>query len=705
MSTYINNKLFAYVSTYDIAKRKAEDIYSYYPNSLVFIGNEGIIWQPLTNTYIGLGASAYSYLNTWIDKTYKYADDAYNRVTIDTINGVGPDATKNITFTTSHDDLATFKEDTSNSNTIQLDLGGLNSKLNTQGLNSKAFAVENTTKQINTLYQLLLGSDKDPNQIYVEHELNHFFDPATDEVFNKPALWIDVFGNKLYTQVKLAYIGAYTGYINNDVNNSYSYNQYQIQDALNSYTVYETFTADSTGNIITIQSGISENHDHGTETIGSGISYIIYSQPTGKINSYAPNISITDSIDTIREIAYILDIITDDKNDNGISLAYSIVETYTGLQDEISYRKGEDANIRKEMVKGVSISGNDYLNVVELNSYTYNGLKTGAITSQLSINVAEVGINKTDNSKNHEVGYFDDSNKWHWIYEYPNSYNYTKTYQILPTDIDSETLENYSYNGVPEDLSNYIKFHAENTNTQTPVIENHHYYTIQDGKYKKYTGQYCPSQAYFEIIPYKDKYEYTNGNLDNANKLLTTVEWVSSYVAILNSYVNNLKISDKISSYLINNLPKHTSYIHLNKDTQTNTYKAGIITDLTPVIDETGIKINATYTPFENDILEININHNVGSDPFYKSANSDLELGEENENVYIRTRHTLNLTYTLLIDTLDNSYNISQTSLNSYDGFASANNVSQTFTNMFTWYKISENNGTIEDHIYVANAG
>lgn len=658
MSTYINNKLFTYVASYQSAIDNASLIKNNYPNSLVFIGDERIIWQPLTNSYIGLGSTAYSYLNTWINNTYAYAETAHQRLTVDTINGISPAANNNITFNTSRTDLAIFKEDLSNSNTIQLNLDGLNTKLDSQGLNSKAFAVENTTKQINTLYQLLLGSDKNPEDIYVEHELDHFIDPATHETFDGAGLFIDTDGTPTYKSVKLSY----------DSTN----NQYQIIDAINPSTVYETFTSDSNGNI-TVVSGPTE-HDHGTETIGSGITYVVYSRPTGNTSSYT-NYSIVDSIDTINEIAYILDKITDGDT-TGISLAYNIAETYTGLQTEIADRKDEDTNIRKEMVKGVSISGNPYLNVVELNSYTYNGLKTGAITSQLSINVAE--------AVNHQVGWFDSSDNWHWIYEDHSTYAYTQALQVAPVNIDNETLK-YYFDKEPGTYDEYIVVHASN-DSGNALDSNSILYTFNTFTQtftKNTSATTLPNEKCIEVKSYVDKYEYANGNLSNGDKLLTTVDWVSSYVAVLKNEFDALDVDNDISSYLTDNVKFPKITYDISKDSHDSTYYS-IITSLTPVIDNNGIKVEATYIPITRDLINIDIvQNNDTTKPFNVSYTSALTT---NANAFTYTTHNIQLSYALLTDTLATPSSLTAAGWNNYDGFASAHDVSQTFTNMFTWY-------------------
>ena len=59
----INNKLFAY--TY--AKINDAELLKQYENSLIFIGEEQQIYQPLTNTYIGIGKSAFTELENQIN--------------------------------------------------------------------------------------------------------------------------------------------------------------------------------------------------------------------------------------------------------------------------------------------------------------------------------------------------------------------------------------------------------------------------------------------------------------------------------------------------------------------------------------------------------------------------------------------------------------------------------------------------------------
>ena len=53
------NKMFAYVPN---KSDLTVDNINLYSNSLIFIGDENQIYQPLTNTYIGIGKTAYNNL-------------------------------------------------------------------------------------------------------------------------------------------------------------------------------------------------------------------------------------------------------------------------------------------------------------------------------------------------------------------------------------------------------------------------------------------------------------------------------------------------------------------------------------------------------------------------------------------------------------------------------------------------------------------
>ena len=61
MSTKIGNKLFAYHSSYDWVKQNADSVKTQYPNSIVLIGDEQMLWQPLTNSYVGVPYSKFAY--------------------------------------------------------------------------------------------------------------------------------------------------------------------------------------------------------------------------------------------------------------------------------------------------------------------------------------------------------------------------------------------------------------------------------------------------------------------------------------------------------------------------------------------------------------------------------------------------------------------------------------------------------------------
>ena len=60
----INNKLFAY----SYLKVNDANLLKQYENSLIVIGSEQQIYQPLTNSYIGIGLTAYNNLQAYISQ-------------------------------------------------------------------------------------------------------------------------------------------------------------------------------------------------------------------------------------------------------------------------------------------------------------------------------------------------------------------------------------------------------------------------------------------------------------------------------------------------------------------------------------------------------------------------------------------------------------------------------------------------------------
>ena len=66
----ITDNLFGYIAH---KSDMTEDVTKKYQNSLIFIGDENQIYQPLTNTYIGVGYSAFNNLrNSIVDSSHAY---------------------------------------------------------------------------------------------------------------------------------------------------------------------------------------------------------------------------------------------------------------------------------------------------------------------------------------------------------------------------------------------------------------------------------------------------------------------------------------------------------------------------------------------------------------------------------------------------------------------------------------------------------
>ena len=98
-SNYIGQKLFAYVSH---GKNINDRIRQKFAKSLIFIGDEGQIYNPLTNTYVGIGQTAYTNAVTYIEEAHEKIDALNKMLTSSMVTSIyanwGEDTWRDMTY-------------------------------------------------------------------------------------------------------------------------------------------------------------------------------------------------------------------------------------------------------------------------------------------------------------------------------------------------------------------------------------------------------------------------------------------------------------------------------------------------------------------------------------------------------------------------------------------------------------------------------
>lgn len=84
-SNYIGQKLFAYISH---GKNINDRIREKFSKAMIFIGDEGQIYNPLTNTYIGIGQTAYTHAISYIEEAHQKIDNLNKMLTSSMVTSI-----------------------------------------------------------------------------------------------------------------------------------------------------------------------------------------------------------------------------------------------------------------------------------------------------------------------------------------------------------------------------------------------------------------------------------------------------------------------------------------------------------------------------------------------------------------------------------------------------------------------------------------
>lgn len=560
----INNKLFAY----SYAKINDADLLKQYENSLIFLGYEGQIYQPLTNTYIGIGKTAYNnlvnqindvtgnkisevvdYLNkTNTGKIYaQYSDPEFNNLypgggsgNIGSFNTDIYDA--NNIYTTSNEIV--LRGANQFTGIPVADMGGLQNVFANSGINVSIkrgaqhvidvnpvtgeenvayfetsyitiddsytwsyignvnayitnYAQKIAVDQANRVYKNLLGINDD---VHIEKGFNEAF---TFNTLTNELVTMD--GGQVFVKVKGPNYGDSAGQSLTD----FTFEPVTIDNSLGQMTIGEgnnklvIFKRDTTTgqwkpwtegeqgcpdftNTFSFVEGDGSMAYYNWDGDGDDYKeYVpIFYQKDSSYTAYT-NINIADGINTIKEVAYILDLITDGTADDGINLTYNIVQN----GKDITYLLNWKEEIGDHSVTSITAEDNDS-NLITLTQYSVDhkgeGETTGDVVIETKLNVAPVipnrsyikGYDTNDDPiyGNRDYAVYDpdlltDAEQflytYQWIYN-PNystsTGNFTSTAESGPTYVGGW----FTYAGWQANKSNYLvennRFIADGSN-------------------------------------------------------------------------------------------------------------------------------------------------------------------------------------------------------------------------------------------------
>ena len=456
----IYEKIFTYIESKSALNTIGPDILKQYENSLIFIGDQKQIYQPLTNTYVGIGVDAFNALQQQINQsgnnltafnTYMHSDvvnhlygqyspedlavfvhltqqsnnintlannnsdnsninfnnyqylSSTNRNVI--VKGIYDYDVENPYSNTYHDvnittngeyshvypksdDPTFFSYGTSGINVKVRHTGAwrssgptddypygfsywdgqdiltIDDKLtwsyiahNTAYLKNYARAI--AAEEANRIYHNLLGEDVE----YISKNLNNilYYDSDSGNISN----------NNVY--VKNLDASTDTGYGFTQVNVTQNSSIYELSIAGTVIATYDpvdghvSLVNNIDTALATIGITLSDNDGCVKDDLGNIIEIIWYTEDP---NSTSPfNYDLADGIQTIKEVAYILDTITDGDGDDGISIAYNIKQNHDDIV-LLQEWQTETANPSTSNLVTSFNSSSNLSNFILLNSYS-----------------------------------------------------------------------------------------------------------------------------------------------------------------------------------------------------------------------------------------------------------------------------------------------------------------------------------------------
>jgi len=639
----LGNKFFSYIEK---ANELTQDMINQYNSSLIFLGDEKQIFVPVINTYVGLGQTAYSYiLNKFKLTDINFADyDNYihhDTVTsiyaqfspqdlqtaIDAKTGSNKQITvRGITIGNEKKVIETIfkanknvvvkglnQEDELNETINSNILSGINVSISHNSalregvykLNGKNysytyydpydvitvddsktwayigesntyifdFVTKFATSQANRVYKNLLGEDDS----FIEKQFDEAFhlDTTTGQLIEFEDVYVKWY-DATYKPVVVE---------NTD-------DGYRIKVANSGQIIYSTISTDTVVDITQILAGpnstsTAKGSKYGGYWTGANGNVPVWYHLE---NTGTSTIDIVDGIQTLKEVAYVLDRITDgtDTGNDGISLAYNIAQNYRDIKELQTWRD----RIGNETVSSFKSESN-----TDLLTVTYYSVDQWNSSDEKAVGHVKLDLDLTM-AQTYVLGGIT-----YAAYLATNQVPDDQTTYFIKHD-DETNLNNYIslYNAgkagqLHQDLINLIK----EQNPQATSVSSWIITTDNTGKITANVGQpiavnsltYLSDETRYIYFPYtKSNYVF--------NKGLTDVDWVTTYVGW--TAYNILFRVDQINEDLSTTIQNE-----IDKLDYTDTDKSNLGEFVTKV-DETNGKISVTRqklpldTVLKNDI-------------------------------------------------------------------------------------------------------
>lgn len=568
MSNIIGNKIFAYIDNHN---QLTASMIEQYKNAIIVLGDEKQAYIPILSSYIGVSQSYVNSLSERINNTNNSLDEYNNFIHNDVVTSIyaqfTPEELKNYSngvdkqlrgltinndtaysaFRTKRDIIIKGLNNNNelNSSSFTPINSGINVTLN-RGLEEKSGITTINGKQYSFSYYVpydVLNIDDTYTFSYIENSNSYiiqfvadFASQQADRVYKNllgenSTIYIEKEFEEAFIketgtlkEIRQVYVKVKNNNIGNPDENGYAritIDDYNNIKLANSNTIIKYADGTTPPGIKDILAPIG-GYDELVDAYGNTIyEPIWYHRDNNNTSTY--NMSINDGIETLKEVAYILDQITNG-DDSGINLAYNISYNYIEIQKLKEWQDG----IGNETVSAFKSESNNEL--LTVNYYSNNlygdkdrdneGFSTGKVKLDLNLVLAQTYILN-------DVTYAAYLN---------NHAGANKTYYIINND--PTNTDNYKQANI--DIFNFIKA-ADPSKTI--------YYYNKVGNYFENTGQAATAQNinnnanYYLYCPYElSYYNFTKG--------LTTVKWVTSYVREvyndLDYRINNLNVSDQI---------------------------------------------------------------------------------------------------------------------------------------------------------------
>lgn len=675
--------MFAYIAH---SGQLTQSMVDQYKNSLIFLGDEKQIFNPITGAYVGIGESAYQYILTKLDQGNTDVGDLHRILKNDNVSSIWAqysDSDFSTYFSGSGNGTAVEIETTNGTQTISNTAGNEDSLKFTQA--KRNIVLRGSHKNLNQADPLLSNSDvnsginvtishadgaqlyKDENGAfsysywYPEHDIITIDDSRTWAYITAQNTYLSEFAVKFATQqanriYKNILGGSDAVYVEKEINEAFiidgsTYTPVQPIYLKQTDGTFVAATLDGTtikvgDNAVfdlsdnTWATGQADNYVNETNASDQKTYPIIFQQENENTGGYE-DINLVDGVNTIKEIAKILDEITDGSDpeygiNTGIQLTYSIAKNYDQIQDLISYVQGLNSYV---VTSFQADSKDSLLTVTYYSTSSEDDPARGNVNLSLDLLLAQtyIGLNGASyaaymNIPEHN-NVVDHRNWFYMSDDKDNAANYILISEITSAN-DPKNVKEY-YNGITETIPTYTKQTETNTFTEDGTISTDNLVSSNSSKY-----------IYFP---------YTRIQGVDSRNGLTTVDWVTTYVGWaakdiaasvqgVNTDVRDY-IDDKIdalnASYTASK-GKYFTYIWQDAGQIVEVKETELPTDKS-IANDVNV-VDYTYIPVTYDYASDSSNNTT---KYKRNANGGYEVAinfSENEQYYIQGTNTTTFT-------------------------------------------------------------